>query len=501
MSTPAPKDATEAVAQGIDLDDFLAGGPHLVEVPASAPQAASSAPTSGPTAPEPLPPEDADATWTEDRLALEFTRRHGERWRFVALWGEWLRFDGAVWRPEKTLAVFDLVRRITRELAEPLPKAEQRRLLAANTIAAIERLARADRQHAATVDQWDADPWLLGTPSGVVDLRTGLLGAGRPEHYLTKSTAVDPVEVADCPRWRRFLDRVTDGSAELQDFLQRFAGYALTGATREHVFLFLYGTGRNGKGVFLNTLTDMLGDYATIASAETFTISYGDRHPTDIAALRGARLVAAQETEEGRWWAEAKIKSLVAGDPITARRMRQDPFTFTPQLKLVIAGNHKPRLRTVDEAIRHRLRLVPFAVTIPEGERDPHLPQALRHEWPGILRWAIDGCLAWQASGLGAAGVIDGATQGYLEAEDAFGQWLADQADTDANAWASTADLFKSWSAWATDAGEYVGSQKTLIEKLEARGFLPARERHLGQRLRGFRGIRLRPQLFDRGVA
>jgi phage/plasmid-associated DNA primase len=195
--------------------------------------------------------------------------------------------------------------------------------------------------------------------------------------------------------------------------------------------------------VFLNTLTGILGDYATIAAMETFTASNSERHPTDLAMLRGARLVSA--AEEGRRWAEAKIKALTGGDPITAGFMRQDFFTYTPQFKLLIAGNHKPGPQGVDEAIRRRLNLIPFAVTIPPGERDLRLPEKLRAEWPAILRWAIDGCLEWRRRGLDQPKAVRAATEEYLADEDAFGKWLEECCQRSTFAHETAAELFASW--------------------------------------------------------
>ena len=173
----------------------------------------------------------------------------------------------------------------------------------------------------------------------------------------------------DCPFWQAFLNRVTEGSTEVQDYLQRLLGYVLTGSTQEHVLAFLHGTGANGKSVVLNTVSGILADFATSAPMETFNATQWDRHPTELAGLRGARLVTAVETDEGRRWAEAKLKALTGGDPIKVRFMRQDFFEFRPKFKLLVAGNHKPALRSVDEAIRRRLHLIPFTVTIPSAER------------------------------------------------------------------------------------------------------------------------------------
>jgi putative DNA primase/helicase len=187
----------------------------------------------------------------------------------------------------------------------------KRQLLSAKTIAAIERLARSDPRLAATVDQWDRDPWLLNTPAGTIELQTGHLREHRREDYITKITAVGPG--GDCPRWRAFLSRVTAGNGELTAFIQRMLGYSLTGSTQDHALFFCHGGGANGKSVMLGTAAGILGDYHTTAPIETFTASVTDRHPTELAALRGARLVTASETQEGRQWDETKVKLLTGG--------------------------------------------------------------------------------------------------------------------------------------------------------------------------------------------
>jgi putative DNA primase/helicase len=222
---------------------------------------------------------------------------------------------------------------------------------------------------------------------------------------------------------------------------------------------------------------------------ETFTASNSERHPTDLAMLRGARLVTAQETEQGRRWAEAKIKSLTGGDPISARFMRQDFFTFTPQFKLFIAGNHRPGLTGVDEAIRRRFHLVPFTVTIPDRERDHELPEKLKAEWPGILSWMMEGCLEWQREGLKPPAAVRAATDSYLAAEDAFELWRDECTTADVNAWESSADLWTSWKAWGERTGEFVGTQKRFGQTLEDRGLVA--ERQPGTGARGYRGTSL----------
>jgi putative DNA primase/helicase len=365
-------------------------------------------------------------------------------------------------------------------------------LAKSTTYGAVERISKADRKHAATVEQWDADAWLLNTPAGIVDLRTGETAQHDPAACMTKITAAAPE--GECPTWLRFLDRITGGDAELQGFLQRWSGYCLTGSTREHALVFAFGSGANGKSVFVNTLAGALGDYATSTAVETLTASTTDRHPTELAALRGARLVVASEREAGRAWAESRVKMLTGGDKITARFMRQDFFEFVPQFKLTVIGNHKPGLRAVDEAMRRRLLMAEFRVTIPKEERDKDLPCTLRAEWGGILAWALRGCLEWQRIGLAPPPAVVDATAAYLSDEDALGQWLEACCDVAKDRFALSATLFRSWCEWARAAGEAQGTRRSFAQALQGRGFRPGRWG--GASDRGFHGLEIRQPAF-----
>ena len=430
--------------------------------------------------------------FSEDALAANFADQHSDSWRFVATWGQWLTWTSRIWKREDTLQAFDLARQVCRTAAARAPSARVRtKLSSASTVAAVERLARSDRRHGTTTDVWDRDPWLLNTSEGVLDLRNGQSQPHDPALYMTKIAAAAPK--GDCPVWLGFLDTVTGGDVELQSYLQRMAGYCLTGVTSEHALFFLYGTGANGKSVFANTLTDILGDYATVAAMDMFMASHGDRHPTDMAGLRGARVVTSIETEQGSRWAESKLKALTGGDKITARFMRQDFFEFIPQFKLLIVGNHKPSIRNVDEAMKRRLHMVPFTVTIPAAKRDKRLPDRLLAERDGILAWALQGCLEWQKHGLRPPPAVMAATEDYFEAEDALGRWLEECCETGPAYWAGSTELFNSWKAWAEANGEYAGSMKRLSETLSSRGF----EKNSNGKARGFRGIRVQDSSID----
>ena len=431
---------------------------------------------------DPRPP-----AFSDDALALRFANQHADDLRFVAKWGQWFSWTLAHWRADDTLDAYDKVRATCREVALGCNKGRIATAIAsAKTVASVERLAKADRRLAATVDQWDADPWLLNTPDGVVDLRTGQMRAHQATDYMTKITAVGPRGY--CPTFIAFLNRITGGDADLVAYHQRVFGYALTGDIREHALFFGHGTGSNGKSVELLTIAGILNTYHRTAPIETFTASNTDRHPTDLAMLQGARLVTANETEEGRRWAESRVKQLTGGDPVSARFMRQDFFEFRPTFKLFIAGNVKPGLRRVDEAIRRRFHLIPFAVTIPEAERDKQLAEKLKAEWPGILAWLIEGCLKWQSVGLEPPMAVVDATAKYLEQEDTVAAWIDERCERDPAAWASSTALFGSWTAWAVAAGEYAGGSKAFSQGLETRGFSRLK-RSTGQ---GFMGLRLK---------
>jgi putative DNA primase/helicase len=417
---------------------------------------------------------------SEDAMALEFAERHGDALRYVAGWGKWMAFDGVRWQPDSTLHAFDHARKICREAADATRKPA---LKSARTVAAVEKLARSDRRLAATTDQWDVAPMLLTAGDVTFNLTTGDGCNPDPFDYGTKRAgcAAAPPGTPH-PVWTAFLNRVLPDH-ELQRFLQRYLGYCCTGLTQEHAFVFAYGTGANGKSTFINTIAKIFGNYATTAAMETFIHSPNERHPTDLAKLYGARLVVALETQKGRRWDETKIKALTGGDRITARFMRQDFFDFTPTFKLLIGGNHRPRLHSVDEAMRRRLLLVPFTVQIPAPERDKGLLNKLEPEHPAILRWCIGGCQQWQGTGLTPPASVIEATDAYFADQDTIGQWLEECTyDAGPMAFTRSSVLFGSWKTWCEERNLTVGSTGSLIGTLEERGYARKREGGTGQK-------------------
>jgi putative DNA primase/helicase len=426
----------------------------------------------------PLPTvrDSGDPALSEDAAALMFAERFQGRLLYDHDAGRWLEWDGMRWRPDRTDRAFHYARELARELAED--RSAKIRVVGGKTsfAAGVERFARATPAFARTSDEWDRDPLLLGTPAGTIDLRNGVERPADPGDGVTRLTSVGALDCGHCPTWLQFLRETTDGSDDLISFLQAWAGYCLTGEIIEHALVFVYGGGGNGKSVFLNAIAEIMGDYAVTAAMDTFEASKGSRHPTDLAMLRGARLVTASETEEGRAWAEARIKAITGGDPITARFMRQDYFTYKPQFKLTIVGNHMPVLHNVDDAARRRFNIVPFLCK-PERP-DPKLPEKLRAEYPAILRWMIDGCLLWQANRLPRPKIVTDATAEYFAEQDLFQQWLDACCEVRINNDARfdhVSRLYGSWKGFAEQAGEKPGSAKSFSQQMRRRGFKPGR--------------------------
>jgi P4 family phage/plasmid primase-like protien len=399
-----------------------------------------------------------------DGLILDrFLAEYGPNWRYVHEWGRWLLWSGHHWRYEITQLVKDQLTQCCAKMAR-----ERGKTISGSRVRVLEELAEAHRLVALTGDVFDTDLLALNTRSGTVDLRSGALRSFERNDYITKVANASPS--GECPLWREFVHKITGGDVELQAYLQRVAGYCLTGETKEQVFFFAHGAGGNGKSTFVNVLTSLLGDYARTVPSEIFMQSKVERHPTELAGLRGFRLVTAVEVPRGARWHETRIKMLTGGEKVSARFLYQDYFEYQPQFKLLIVGNSKPALKGVDEAMRRRLHLLPFTAVIPASERDPDLLGKLLAERDGILAWGIEGAVDWQREGLSAPASVRAATDDYLADQDTVGRWLSERCCLDGQRRTPTKALFESWKAWAEANGEFVGSQRQLTQALENLG-------------------------------
>lgn len=460
---------------------------------------------SAPVAPaaNPLPPQRQTVRLSEQWLAREVVARIGDRLRYVPATGRWLVWDGHVWKHDEIKLASTEVKEILHEIAteimsrapNPPPTATVKigqRIESARTLGDVMRLMQADRTITTSASALDADPWILNTPSGIVDLRTGLLSPNDPAKLCTRITRTGPDFEGAMPEWRRFLAEATGNDAALEDYLQRYAGYCLTGTTREQIVMFLWGDGENGKGTFANAIRFVMGDYGNIAATGLFMTSGFEKHTTDLADLMGMRLVTASEVDGGARWNEQRLKALSGGDPVKARFMRQDNTTYQPQFKLIFFANHKPQIRDVDAALKRRIRMVPF--TVKPAQIDQLLDKKIEAESPAVLAWMIEGCLKWQQINLRTAPpAVAEATTEYFEDEDAIGRWIKECCDLGGTEATETITLYESWKEWAGSVGEFVGSMKRFSQALAAKRLKRRLSSNPASRRSEFVGIQLKP--------
>lgn len=439
--------------------------------------------------------------WNARRLV----REHGADLRYSHEEKAWLAWDGQRWQRDRTgeiarraKATVDGLhmegRRSNRLDSRDLLK-HSIKSMSQRSIVAMIALAESEPGIPVIADELDADPWLLNVANGTLDLRTGALRSHRRGDLCTKMAPVDFDPEAACPTWDAFLWRVFDGDADAIGYLQRALGYSLTGRMTEHVLHACWGTGANGKSTLLNALAAMLGDYSQVLPADALLRKRVGSASNDIAGLRGVRLALVIETPaEGRL-NEPLVKQLTGGDKVRARALYQDFSEFAPEAKYWIATNRKPVVSADDDGLWRRLRLVPFTVTIGEQERDPNLPDKLLAEMPGILAWAVRGCLAWQAQGLGTARSVTVATAAYRTEMDSVAAFLEDSCQEGEREQVGATALYSAYRSWAEATGERRISQTAFGAELARLGFNKGRAH--GGAVR-YRGLALREEAGER---
>ncbi len=463
-----------------------------------------------PTTASPTPAEDAPrAPFLSDQwLAQKVVESCQPILRYCPALEKALVWDAGRWRPDAAMLAEDTIKLELRRLGKQFDGVggttqeiaantrEARAICSAGKVSAVWSLVKSDRAIAVNPESLDYDSWILNTPAGMVDLKTGTMLPPDPDQLCSRTTSVTPDFGGAHPEWTRFLEEATDGDRELQLYLQRLGGYALTGSTREQQYTFIWGPGGNGKGIFLGVLQGILHDYWRAAPMDTFTASQNDRHATELAMLAGARLVTASETKAGKHWDEAKLKGMTGGDPIAARFMRADFFVYTPQFKLIFIGNYRPYIQNLDEAIRRRTHLVPF--TVSPKAIDKELAGKLKAEWPAILAWFLEGCLAWQKEGLNPPAIVRETTEEYFNDSDPVGQWMQ-ECSAPGEEWVEVTDLWDSWREWCNRRGDYVGKIQRFSQMLVARKL--AKRQNPSTRRSEFFGIRVVKQEEPLGVA
>ena len=429
--------------------------------------------------------------------------------RFMHLWGQdvhwceqrssWYVWDGACWREDEVL---EAQRRAELTVLALLAEAEEsgddetiKWATRCNKTARpqSEMLQIARHRTAIHHTAWDRHDWLLGVQNGVIDLRSGELLPHDRDQLITRlcATVYDPR--AACPQWEAFLGEVMAGDAGMIAALQRLCGYCLTGDISVQVLPILYGSGANGKNVFLDTFQGILGAYGAKAPDSLITAQQHEQHPTEIADLMGRRLVVASETDEGRRLRIGLVKQLTGDATLKGRFMRQDFFEFRRTHKTLLVTNNKPVITEASHAVWRRIRLIPFEVTIPEQRQDKHLPEKLRREWPGILAWAVRGCLDWQQRGgdLGLPEKVTLATDSYRGESDPVGQFIDECCLVAEYGTVAKAELYEAFSRWAKHAGEYVPGGRTFNARVKEKGFEDCFVGDSRARARGWRGLML----------
>jgi len=413
--------------------------------------------------------------------ADRFARAARGRLKYVPAWG-WLCNDGVKWvrndvKPRQLAG--EVARSILTEAASVTDRSEQDALISwakrsqsRERIGAMVDLARTHHTLVAEPDAFDKDPYALNVQNGVIDLRTGQFRERSEGDQFTRAVSTHYDPDAEPELWLDFLAEILDDDLDLMAYIQRALGYSLTGSTGEQVFFFCFGSGANGKSVFLETVEALMGDYAQNARTETFLLGQGGQITNDVARMDGARFIGLNETPEGSRLNENLIKDFTGGDTITARFLHKEYFDFKPQAKLWVRGNHKPIVRGTDDGIWRRIQLIPFTVQIPKEKRDKQLTERLRAEYPGILNWIIEGCLAWQRHGLKAAKAVAEWTASYRDEQDLFGDFIEECCEVGADNSIQSSALYERYNQWARDSGYRPMSTAAMSRTLEERGFV-----------------------------
>ena len=424
---------------------------------------------------------------TEDSIACAFAAENAGRIVYDHTVETWFTWQEGRWNRDTRKSVFNDAREFTRAVRRKLNDAPVA-LSRVAFVSAVERAARADPKLAVSHEVWNQDIWLLGTPDGVVDLRDGMLRPSAPDLYINRHTNIAPAPVGTvAPLWSDFLDAATNHDKDLQAFLQRPAGYLLTGDVTEEVLTFLHGEGGNGKGVFMRTLHGILGEYAVAVPIEVFTAGSRVNPEYYRAQIAGARMVTASETEAQATWAELQIKELTGNDsPISARHPHGQPFTYFPQFKIALVGNHAPKLKGRSAAMERRLRVVPFAHS--PKRPDQALKEKLKSEYPAILRWMLEGCAIWQRQRLGTASEVAAATSAYFDQQDAFRRWIEERCILEPSLSVTPGVLLTDFNTWAKASGEETVTANDFAQLIDR---TPGLKRHKTNGARLVRGIGL----------
>ena len=427
--------------------------------------------------------EDVEYKLTDVGNAERFAAMFKDQVKYCAIYKKWFIWNGKRWEQDDTGKIItyaiECVRNIIHD-ADLLPEGDKRKALIQHSLKSESSgklkalLEIASGMPAITVRSEDLDqnPWLLNCQNGTIDLRTGKLKPHEPKDYITRicAAAYNP----DCaiPLWTQLMEKITGGDKEYIRYIQKALGYALTGDISEQAIFILYGTGSNGKSTMLNIFAALLNGYAQSTSSDTFMQKKNESVNNDIARLKGARFVSAIEMEEGKRMAESLIKSMTGGDKLVTRFLYGEFFEYVPQFKVFLAVNHKPDIRDTTNSIWRRIKIMEFNNTFTEQERDKNFPtKIMAKELPGILAWAVQGCLDWQQNGINAPDIVEAATRAYKEEMDSFSHFFNECCVVREGARVSNKMLRAKYDEWCAENGERGLTQRPFSRKLRERGY------------------------------
>jgi putative DNA primase/helicase len=443
---------------------------------------------------------------TETGNAERFVARFRDEVAYCSELGGWHVYRDGRWQRDEDGTVEYLAKLTVRSIygeAEGEDDSAKRKAIAdwakksesANARRAMLDLAKSEPKMRISQAEFDTNPFLLNCINGTLDLKTGELLDHNPDDLLTKIAPVKYDPSAKSPVWENTLCKVFGGDIELVEFLQRAAGYSLTGDTREQCFFILHGSGSNGKSTVIDTLRHLMGDYGRGTPSETFIVKRSAGINNDVARLRGARFVTAIETDEGKRLSEGLIKEMTGGDVVTARYLHKEYFDFKPEYKIFLATNHEPEIRGTDEGIWRRVRKIPFNVRFWNPDKDEHgdpqlradkqLVEKLQAEREGIFAWMVEGCGKWQCEGLPVPQAVIAATAKYREEQDELAGFIKDRCNVGEGCKTTVATLRTAYEHWCKEGGEHPIQPRQFSARMREKGF----EEYRSKKSRGWNGI------------
>jgi putative DNA primase/helicase len=431
-----------------------------------------------------------------------FAAMHKDTARYCPEWKKWLVWDGMRWTRDTRGEVFLKAKLTARSITEDLKDcfdSETRKSIykwaaqceGGQRIREMLSAAEKEPEIAVLAGELDQNPWLFNLPNGTLDLHTGKLLEHDPSDLITQIGGCEYDAHAQCPNWHVFLDQLFPDKEDkdtqaitpsgMPHYLQRVIGYSLTGTITEQMINVLQGKGSNGKSLTVGTMLALFGEYGHTMEPDTITVRRNEKMATDIADLFGKRFVDCAETDEGKRFNEAMIKRMTGGEKLIGERKYENPFAFTPQFQIFFSTNHRPEVRGTDKGIWRRIQLVAFEQTfwdadkgetgLPHLQANKNLAEELKAELPGILNWAIEGCLAWQKDGLKAPVQIQNATNQYREEQDVLGAFLEDKCEMTTGVSVGFKELYTKYGSWCEEVSEFKIKQRAFNNALRERGF------------------------------